>query len=228
MSSVETTIQFIQDGMKKISDGISQVKHAAFTDFVKEQKLEDFMIDDEKEGNMKKKEVKEYYKGIYDNYEARMHALESEKKQIETFFQLADNTRKQFEDIMNTKESINNAYDVNINNIKIVINSVIKEVNKNADQNDPIVEVLPLLNNEYKEPRLHTLNSYVVDNMNKLEEWSGKKYSKVLYDSDIDGKNSKIFTEKIKNHGQLYFVVIDSHENVFGHYHDSVIDKIGY
>ena len=29
------------------------------------------------------------------------------------------------------------------------------------------------------------------------------------------------------NHNQLYFIIIDSNNNVFGHYHSSVIDKIG-
>ena len=28
------------------------------------------------------------------------------------------------------------------------------------------------------------------------------------------------------NHNQLYFIIIDSKNNVFGHYHSSVIDKI--
>ena len=68
---------------------------------------------------------------------------------------------------------------------------------------------------------------YVVNNMNKLEEWCGKKYSSVLYDSDIDGKDSSIFRNKILNHNQLYFIAIDSNDNVFGHYHPGVIDKIG-
>ena len=63
--------------------------------------------------------------------------------------------------------------------------------------------------------------------MNKLEEWSGKKYSSVLYDSGVDGRESSIFREKVKNHNQLYFIVIDSNDNVFGHYNPSVIDKIG-
>ena len=67
---------------------------------------------------------------------------------------------------------------------------------------------------------------YVVDNIPKLEEWCGKKYSSVLYDSDIDGKDSSIFRKKIMNHNQLYFIAIDSNDNVFGHYHPGVIDKI--
>ena len=49
----------------------------------------------------------------------------------------------------------------------------------------------------------------------------------VLYDSDIDGKDSLIFRNKIMNHNQLYFIAIDSNDNVFGHYHSGVIDKIG-
>ena len=48
----------------------------------------------------------------------------------------------------------------------------------------------------------------------------------VLYDSDIDGKDSSIFRNKILNHNQLYFIIIDSNDNVFGHYHPGVIDKI--
>ena len=50
----------------------------------------------------------------------------------------------------------------------------------------------------------------------------------VLYDSDIDGKDSSIFRNKILNHNQLYFIAIDSNDNVFGHYHSGVIDKIDY
>ena len=28
------------------------------------------------------------------------------------------------------------------------------------------------------------------------------------------------------NHNQLYFIIIDSNDNVFGHYHSGIIDKI--
>ena len=36
---------------------------------------------------------------------------------------------------------------------------------------------------------------YVINNMNNLEEWSGKKYSKVLYVSERDSIDSSIFRE---------------------------------
>ena len=29
------------------------------------------------------------------------------------------------------------------------------------------------------------------------------------------------------NHSQLYFIIIDSNDNVFGHYHPGVIDEVG-
>ena len=67
---------------------------------------------------------------------------------------------------------------------------------------------------------------YVTENIKTLEEWSGHQMNRVLYDSDKDGKDSSIFREKIINHEHLYFIVFDSNDNVFGHYHDGVIDRI--
>ena len=66
---------------------------------------------------------------------------------------------------------------------------------------------------------------YVIGNMKKLEEWSGCKYESILYDSDNDGIENKTFKIKVLGHEHLYFIVIDSKNNVFGHYHDSLIDK---
>ena len=235
MTSVETTIQSIQDGMKKINDGmkifnigIGQMKQISFMDIVKEQKLDNFKLDEDAEEDMTGKQVKAYYEGKIDKYDEKVHACEYEKKQLESFFQCADNTRKQLEEILASRESINGAYDVNINNIKIVINAIIDYVNPLRRKEGPM-EKLPLLFNEHANPvdaRLQKVNKYVFNNMNKLEEWSGKKYSSVLYDSDIDGKDSSIFRNKILNHNQLCFIAIDSNDNVFGHYHPGVIDKI--
>ena len=59
-----------------------------------------------------------------------------------------------------------------------------------------------------------------------MEDWSGLKYKQVLYDSDVDGKSSEIFKNKIINHSHLYFIVIDSDENVFGHYHNKTVNEI--
>ena len=71
-------------------------------------------------------------------------------------------------------------------------------------------------------------NSFIKYKISTLENWCGLKYKQVLYDSDVDNKSSEIFRNKIINHSHLYFIVIDSEDNVFGHYHNKMIDEIGY
>ena len=67
---------------------------------------------------------------------------------------------------------------------------------------------------------------YIINNIPILEEWSGLKYKEILYDSNKDDKSSEIFRNKIINHQHLYFIIIDSDNNVFGHYHNSIINII--
>ena len=47
------------------------------------------------------------------------------------------------------------------------------------------------------------------------------------YDSDIDGKESPIFRDKILYHQQLYFIVVDSNDNVFGSYNSANFNQTG-
>ena len=70
-------------------------------------------------------------------------------------------------------------------------------------------------------------NEHIEENIEILEEWSERQVDNILYDSDRDGKDSQTFRNKIMNHQHLYFIIIDNQNNVFGHYHDSVINKIG-
>ena len=78
--------------------------------------------------------------------------------------------------------------------------------------------------NEIIKP-IHSIK-YVINNIPTLEEWCGLKYSQVLYDSDIDGTDSVTFRERIMNHEHVYFIIIDDHDNVFGHYHPGIINKV--
>ena len=68
-------------------------------------------------------------------------------------------------------------------------------------------------------------DSYILKNVDLLEEWSNKKCDEVLYDSEYDGNKGSIFREKILNHEHLYFIIIDKDDNVFGHYHDKNINR---
>ena len=66
----------------------------------------------------------------------------------------------------------------------------------------------------------------VLKNLPQMEVWSGKKVSRVLYDSEQDGKKGDVFRSKIEGKNHLYFIVIDSEKNVFGHYHNSSVGKV--
>ena len=66
---------------------------------------------------------------------------------------------------------------------------------------------------------------YVEHNISKLEEWCGYQMNSVLYDSERDGKDGSTFRQKILHHDKLYFIVIDSENNVFGHYHPTLIEQ---
>ena len=83
---------------------------------------------------------------------------------------------------------------------------------------------------ELEDMKLKDLSQYkrfIEHNMNLLEQWSGHTFKSLLYDSDSDAKESSVFRNKVLNHSHLYFIVIDTCDNVFGHYHDSLIDKYG-
>ena len=80
---------------------------------------------------------------------------------------------------------------------------------------------------ELEENEIMKLNDpykFVVANIAKLEEWSGKKYDLRLYDSDRDEKDYNEFNSEILYQTNLYFIVIDSENNVFGHYHPREIN----
>ena len=73
-----------------------------------------------------------------------------------------------------------------------------------------------------------TFDTYIINNINTLEKWCGKKYDKVLYDSDVDSKDIEIFHTMIMEHRHLYFIIIDSNYNIFGHYCSNGMERINY
>ena len=67
------------------------------------------------------------------------------------------------------------------------------------------------------------------DEMDKLEEWTNKKYSELLFDSDKDDWSSNIvFNQRIMNKNQLAFVVEDTNGNKFGGYLNATIYRTNY
>ena len=80
---------------------------------------------------------------------------------------------------------------------------------------------------ERKHREEEAFNKYIKDNIKVLEEWSGHKYKEIIFDSNNEKYIELLptFSSKILYHRHLYFIVIDSNDNVFGHYHDGEIDN---
>ena len=269
MSGIEETIQLIEEGMKKVTDSLNALTNTCYRDIVKEEQLDTGNeLTDEQEDNMKKSEIRQHYQGVYYKYEEKVKQLENEKKGLEQIFSKVEIAKRAMENMLSNKDSINEAYDVNINNIKITINEVIKMINANKSRTEEEMNKISLSFNKHIDPRskkeeserlaaeqaaklkaeeaarqeaerkakedlerksreleaktkeleerlaiekkakeelerrAKLYNEYVINNITQLETWSGKKYSSVLYDSDIDGKDSSIFRNKIL-HSQL-------------------------
>ena len=154
MTSVKTTIKNIQMRMNGINEGIEQLKQTTFTDIVRVEYLENFKLDGNEEDNMTVKQAREHYKRVYDDYDKKVNELENEKKELEALFQRVEDTKKQLEEILKIKESMNRAYDVNINNVKIVMNDIVGCVNRYSSVNDK-KERLPVQPNYHINPSKH-------------------------------------------------------------------------
>ena len=95
-------------------------------------------------------------------------------------------TRRQIVRILNIKESMNKAYDVNMNNVKIVMNDVIGCVNKYSSDNDQ-KEKLPLENNEHLDPKIdQTSDQQDGEVKHKVYHRYGRRGRRER-DSEVDG-----------------------------------------
>ena len=103
------------------------------------------------------------------------------------------------------------------------------------------------LKNEIKSDMNHCLSDYVkkdeiqntiqFENYNlslseiiQLEEWTNKKCSEVLFDSNKDNwsQNTSVFDDRVHGKNQLIFVVEDTNNNKFGGYIGSTINQLGW
>ena len=86
----------------------------------------------------------------------------------------------------------------------------------------------PIPEEEYVNIKHKYMSRYIYDSITTLEEWSGKSFLSVMYDSYIDGEDVSDFNEAIKLNSDMFFIIIDSEDNVFGNYHSDSIDKPKY
>ena len=63
----------------------------------------------------------------------------------------------------------------------------------------------------------------------QIEEWTNKKCSEIVYDTDRDGypkDNTTMFEDKVKGKGNLIFVIEDTNNNKFGGYLNATINQV--
>ena len=117
---------------------------------------------------------------------------------------------------------------MNINNVNTLLNRISEKIQlyNESETNDlkkeeTVNRILTLRDIELQYNKLYSKTKY-------LEEQSSNSFNRILYDSEVDGKDDVTFKQKILNQQHLYFITIDSSGNIFGHYHDSLIDRLGY
>ncbi|BFU18890.1 predicted protein [Entamoeba histolytica] len=80
-----------------------------------------------------------------------------------------------------------------------------------------------------EEERLRIMKGMnTMEEMLQLEEWTNRKVSNILFDSDIDdwNKNTSVFIQRIINKEYIIIIIEDEEGNKFGGYVNSKIDKV--
>ena len=251
VSDKEIINKFVND-LKEVKEVSKRIKEQSEDDIVKRLNLiESINLNNQIEGKSYE-EVKAILDKKYDQIEEIQRNKELEiKERNETIKSIKEGIEmiKEFENVINNIRLIEENDLINEDNVNNIVNKIVDmmidnekkefdnkiiEINKLRKnvRNNQIVDVDRELRKKKEEQRKQEElknkinNEFIVNNFNKLEEWSGLNYKEVIYDSEKDGKSDQTFRNKIMNHSHLYFIVIDSDNNVFGHYHNSIIDKI--
>ena len=78
------------------------------------------------------------------------------------------------------------------------------------------------------EERRRLVNEVIDSNeKNQLDQWTNKKCSEVLFDSDKDNwnVNTSVFDSKVMNKSNLAIIVEDTNNNKFGYYFNGTVNK---
>ena len=239
MSDLEIINNFIKQ-LPKLNEITNKLKEQSEGDIVKKLELNKQTEMTNEMKNMKYEELKQYLEKKYDKLNEIQINKENENKERNECLKSINQLKEITENMNDIKE-----YDsMNMNNINIMINKIvdmmidnenkehkqrIEEINKLKKQTitNEIIDIKEGLENKKISKKLNNRgnNEYVYKHIKTLEEWSGQQVNNVLYDSDIDGKGSEIFRDKILNHNHLYFIVIDSNGNMFRYYDYDIINS---
>ena len=229
-TDVREISEAIQLNVTNVERMIQQFIEHSMNDIVKDKKMNESLEIVNQKNDINEKRA--CYESYYDKFNETRRQLEEEKKSVDSIYQLIDVVISKLKEFIVTKTLISNAYDVNINNIGIIMNKIVYEL-KLLHYPDTKEMEIKVLNNQIIDPKLNIIteciklysndaklnrcNEFVKRNIDKLEEWSGSEYDRVLYDSDYDDKERFHFKFKISNQNKLFFIVIDEDNNVFGH-----------
>ena len=88
---------------------------------------------------------------------------------------------------------------MNINNVNTLLNRISEKIQlyNESETNDlkkeeTVNRILTLRDIELQYNKLYSKTKY-------LEEWSGNSFNRILYDSEVDGKDDVTFKQKILN-----------------------------
>ena len=98
-------------------------------------------------------------------------------------------------------------------------NNIDDDLFQSVDQNQikrikSLIQTASIKINKYHEP-LTLLNSED-EHVTLIKQWSNKRMMEVLYDSDTDGIDNRMFCNKVMNRQNICLTVIDNQNNVFG------------
>ena len=196
---------------------------------VKRYSNKEFIIE-EKEG--------ESFEEEKNKIETMMDQLEDIKKRTELELQNIESFEHKFNELKNQIDTLKNNY---LNEKKECENKIyqferkivnkIDELEKNALKQHE--EEMEKIKNQYKQmrnqyPLNSKLNDMMLENkeMKQIEEWTNKKYSEVIFDSDKDDwSENEPFKSRVLNKSNLIFLIEDFEGQKFGGYINAKIDK---
>ncbi|EDR22100.1 hypothetical protein EDI_041300 [Entamoeba dispar SAW760] len=97
----------------------------------------------------------------------------------------------------------------------IVKNKVLIKTEKSDEEDEEFVlneRMLKKYEKMFEENEVET----VKDNVKYLMEWVEMNKMRILYDSVIDGSSCEVIFDKIKKKPNIYVIIIDNNDNVFG------------
>lgn len=171
--------------------------------------------------------IKLWLQDKFDTLCTRMREIQDASEEKKKYIDEMKQNIARLQEIVNIESDLMQTDNINVNNYNIVLNSIADQMIEYGfkEFGEPLKEELEIKTHEI--PRLCHCDKRVIENVSTLEEWSKLQVKDVLYDSESNEKTSVDFRSKVLHHSHMYFIVIDSEDNIFGNYIDTELKKTG-